>query len=539
MSMANIDVKALAAGLVESGASWTAAENEFTGMTLDEFSNLLGYNPPPDSGELTLEAREVLAAAQGRVEAGYGAIGAPAAYDLRNVGGVNYDTRIRNQLSCGSCVAFGSIAAVEGTMRVSRRDSGLAIDLSENHLFNCIARSQGRRCAIGWWVDPAMRALRDQGVVDEACSPYSPADQPCVLCGDEAQRRVRILGFEELRSVSAMKEWIATKGPVAGCFSVYSDFSAYSSGVYRKTPNAVLRGGHCIAVIGYDDAASAWICKNSWGEGFGENGYFRIGYGECGIDASMWGVQTGASPTPSEKFVPLYRYWNPDNADHFYTTSWQELGEGRWGWGFEGVQCFVSPRAGGGLVPLYRYWNPDIGDHFYTTAWEELGEGRWGWGFEGIQCYVAPTQLAGTIPLYRYWNPGGGDHFYTTSWAELGEGAYGWGFEGVQCYVWPTAAGLSGGSGGPPATFRAGPESATPSAGPTAMGSGPSPSFAASMSGTGVPSSFGRSASRPRGSSFALAGRGGAPEIASSFRSAEASTTSKSSDCGCGPKKHG
>jgi hypothetical protein len=86
-------------------------------------------------------------------------------------------------------------------------------------------------------------------------------------------------------------------------------------------------------------------------------------------------------------------------------------------------------------APLYRYWNPGIGDHFYTTNWNELGAGKYGWRYEGIQCYVYLQQQQGTVPLYRYWNPGIGDHFYTTNWNELGAGKYGWRYEGIQCYV--------------------------------------------------------------------------------------------------------
>jgi C1A family cysteine protease len=43
-----------------------------------------------------------------------------------------------------------------------------------------------------------------------------------------------------------------------------------------------------VSVVGYDDATGCWICKNSWGAGFGEGGFFRIAYGNCGIDAEMW-----------------------------------------------------------------------------------------------------------------------------------------------------------------------------------------------------------------------------------------------------------
>ena len=44
-------------------------------------------------------------------------------------------------------------------------------------------------------------------------------------------------------------------------------------------------GGHIVAVVGYDDAEQYWICKNSWGSEWGENGYFKIKYGECKIDS--------------------------------------------------------------------------------------------------------------------------------------------------------------------------------------------------------------------------------------------------------------
>lgn len=133
----------------------------------------------------------------------------------------------------------------------------------------------------------------------------------------------------------------------------------------------------------------------------------------------------------------LFRYWNGQAGDHFYTTDWRELGTGRSGWAYEGVQCYIHPNPATGSTPLYRYWNPGNSDHFYTTNWSELGAGRYGYTLEGIQGYVYATPAAGTLPLYRYWNPQIGDHFYTTSWGELGSGAAGWSYEGVQCYVYP------------------------------------------------------------------------------------------------------
>lgn len=132
----------------------------------------------------------------------------------------------------------------------------------------------------------------------------------------------------------------------------------------------------------------------------------------------------------------LFRYWNGQAGDHFYTTSWSELGTGRHGWVYEGVQCYIFPNPATGSTPLFRYWNGNASDHFYTTNWNELGAGRYGWVLEGIQGYVHATQQPGTVPLYRYWNPRIADHFYTTSWGELGGGAHGWGYESIQCYVY-------------------------------------------------------------------------------------------------------
>lgn len=60
----------------------------------------------------------------------------------------------------------------------------------------------------------------------------------------------------------------------------------------------------------------------------------------------------------------------------------------------------IDTSSGGGdvPVPLYRYWNPQVGDHFYTTNWNELGNGKYGWGYEGVQCYVhtQPVLTRGT-----------------------------------------------------------------------------------------------------------------------------------------------
>ena len=86
-----------------------------------------------------------------------------------------------------------------------------------------------------------------------------------------------------------MKDYISGTAPLVAAFTVYSDFFSYSDGVYVHTTGGI-EGGHCICVLGYSDSLGAWLCQNSWGPGWGMSGYFWIGYGQCGIDSTMYAM---------------------------------------------------------------------------------------------------------------------------------------------------------------------------------------------------------------------------------------------------------
>ncbi len=135
--------------------------------------------------------------------------------------------------------------------------------------------------------------------------------------------------------------------------------------------------------------------------------------------------------------VPIYRYWNLSNGDHFYTTNFNELGHGGKGYKSEGITGHLFSVQLVGTVPVYRYWSSKHTDHFYTTYFNELGPGRDSYRYEGIVGYVYPNFDCDRKPLYRYWNSGNGDHFYTTNYHELGAGAFGWKYEGIMGYVVP------------------------------------------------------------------------------------------------------
>jgi C1A family cysteine protease len=287
--MTNISLDQIRSDLDKAGNPWQEGVTSLSGLSLEEQKQHLGLTPPPGTPTLD-EIEQLVQATKDSLKASaIGALGAPAAYDLQNVGGNNYVTPIRDQNGCGSCVAFGTTATVESRLRLQRGNPNLEVDLSEAHLFFCHGRDDGAACNTGWWPQKAFDAYQSKGVADEDCYPYSSglAKKDCSgLCSNWAARVVKITGYTDLTKKPAdIKEWISSgKGPVSACFIVYQDFFSYRSGIYKHVSGGQA-GGHCVTIVGYNDNPGYWICKNSWGTDWGDQGFFRIAYGECGIDS--------------------------------------------------------------------------------------------------------------------------------------------------------------------------------------------------------------------------------------------------------------
>jgi len=74
-------------------------------------------------------------------------------------------------------------------------------------------------------------------------------------------------------------------------FQVYKDFFNYKTGIYKKTsPFWDYAGGHAVKIVGWgnENGTNYWICANSWGETWGENGFFKIAFGQVGIDSDVY-----------------------------------------------------------------------------------------------------------------------------------------------------------------------------------------------------------------------------------------------------------
>ncbi|MDQ6884384.1 MAG: hypothetical protein M3077_09160 [Candidatus Dormibacteraeota bacterium] len=241
---------------------------------------------------------------------GGGGAGAPAAaVDWRTRNGRNFVTPVKDQGQCGSCVAFGTAAVLESMVLIEHQ---LSTDVSEADLFFC----GGAHCANGWWPDDAIARIRDHGVSPERCFPYpnesTSNDVLCRPCGDRDSEAISIGSSVAIYDVGQRKQYLQTIGPMSACFDVYADFFAYKSGVYSYVTGDKV-GGHCVEIVGFDDGQGCWICKNSWGAGWGDSGFFRIAYGQCGIDSDwkLFGVIQMGSPFwgVGGTRVPASSYW--------------------------------------------------------------------------------------------------------------------------------------------------------------------------------------------------------------------------------------
>jgi len=156
----------------------------------------------------------------------------------------------------------------------------------------------------GGWIQNAFAYLENTGIVEDSCFPYGAgtgnAPQCAAACKDSTQAFKKYKCKKGSTVVATTPEQIQSAlvagGPMETRFDVYADFMSYKGGIYKHTTGD-RRGGHAIKLVGYgvEGADKYWILANSWGPAWGENGYFRMAYGECGIDTTVLGCEPEVS----------------------------------------------------------------------------------------------------------------------------------------------------------------------------------------------------------------------------------------------------
>ncbi|MBN1481703.1 T9SS C-terminal target domain-containing protein [candidate division KSB1 bacterium] len=253
-----------------NNATWRAAENWVTRLSRDELSQLCGtiIAPAPDAQScfITLPPVSEL----------------PSELDWRENNG-NWVTSVKNQGGCGSCWNFSATAQVEAWWHIFNNNPQTNLDLSEQFVLSC---SDAGTCN-GGRVELALSFYQTNGVPLESCLPYQATDYVFCseACPDWQEQAVTIPGWGYVTLEEPIVENIKQAllyHPVSASYTVYEDFLYYDKGVYEHVwGNDV--GGHAILIVGWNDAEQSWICKNSWDTDWGENGYFRIKWGDSGM----------------------------------------------------------------------------------------------------------------------------------------------------------------------------------------------------------------------------------------------------------------
>jgi len=247
----------------------TFAVNQFSGMTFEEFAaKMLTAQPAgemewPHLGELVVQNVSMNA--------------------------VDWSvTPVKNQGSCGSCWAFGTIGAIEA---IHKKNTGATVSLSEQQLVDCSTQNSGCN---GGRPDWAMTYLKGKSIYTTASYPYKAVDG---TCKSGTPSGVTISGYSTVtKSDSGLASAL---GSSAVTVMVYADssFQHYSSGILSNPPTTCSLN-HAVLATGY--GSNFWKIKNSWGTSWGESGYIRFartssGCGPYGLFYDTPTVPTGTT----------------------------------------------------------------------------------------------------------------------------------------------------------------------------------------------------------------------------------------------------
>lgn len=196
-------------------------------------------------------------------------------------------TPVKNQGACGSCWAFSTNGALETAHAIQTNE---LIGYSESELVDCSGEYGNQGCNGGEMRD-AFHYIQDHGLSPEKDYPYVPQTRKCRADPSKANR-IKITDYKRLEDpvVEELVKLIDICTISIG-IEVQRDFQSYRSGIFKGKPDCGQYLNHGVLAVGYDtDKATAldyFLVKNSWGTGWGENGYIRVfmgtGAGTCGV----------------------------------------------------------------------------------------------------------------------------------------------------------------------------------------------------------------------------------------------------------------
>jgi len=227
-----------------------------------------------------------------------------------NANGTNFLTLIRNQhipQYCGSCWAFAATSSLADRIKIARRAQWPDYELSPQVLLSCNHKSNGCH---GGNSGIAYEYIYNYSISHESCSNYQAKGwdtgvdcDPLIKCKDcdtknkcFVPKSYPIFGIQEfgnLKGEEAMMNEIYQRGPIS-CSIDANGLHDYTGGIIHDTTGKSTLN-HAISIVGYgeENGTPYWHVRNSWGQYYGENGFFRIirGINNLGIESSChWAV---------------------------------------------------------------------------------------------------------------------------------------------------------------------------------------------------------------------------------------------------------
>lgn len=214
----------------------------------------------------------------------------PRSVDLRQL-----CSPIEDQGNIGSCTAQAVCGLVE---YLQRSLYGEHLDASRLFLYKVTRSFLGWTGDTGAFVRSTIKALRLFGVPPEDYWPYDTTrfdEDVSAFCYAFAGN-YKAIQYYRLERLANLKESLAQGIPFALGFTCYSSLM---SEAVRKTgdiplpkPSEQVIGGHAVMAVGYDEAKGSLLIRNSWGVGWGAEGYGSLPfeYVERGLAEDFWAL---------------------------------------------------------------------------------------------------------------------------------------------------------------------------------------------------------------------------------------------------------
>jgi cathepsin C len=275
---------------------WTAsAYDQFMGKTPRQLNKLAGtrrarvnahHKDPLQAGDA---ATSFLAMSSKHRRAHHRSHASDEAFDWRNKDGQNFLTPVVTQGDCGSCYTISTIHMLTARNRVRANDPKEP-SFSVSFPLYCSEYNQGCDGGYGFLMS---KWNEDVGLVPGHCAPFSQGGGSCKIAPgcDLGNKRYRahnhhyVGGYYGASDAEAIRKELVERGPLVLSFEPQEDFMYYKNGVYRSGPNKIHQEweqvDHAVLLNGYgaEGQQAYWTLQNSWGQDWGEAGYFRMARG--------------------------------------------------------------------------------------------------------------------------------------------------------------------------------------------------------------------------------------------------------------------